>query len=189
MSTFALVFFQLDNTFFGRREKLTVTVDISAAIKCSGRLILTIGRKTQRCHPSLLILHMPMTGSHDWNLTGSCLLWLSIPLSSCTRYRLSWLVAASATDSAAQVDKATVCRFLLFQDITGPFSVKLKQYPVVLLLSVLLAAQSAPLYPSSRRRPSLFWKCSSWSIVPFKNLGRCFGATQCCCFGSSKVLW
>ena len=113
-------------------------------------------------------------------LTGTCWLLLSIPLSGCTRYMLSWVVAASAMYSALQVESATVGCFLLFQDITGPFSVKLQQYPVALLLSFLSAAQSASLNPSSCRLFTHFWWCISWSIVPFKYLSRCFAVAQCC---------
>ena len=47
----------------------------------------------------------------------------------------SWAALAKDMYSASHVERATVCCFLDFQEINGPFGVSSKTYPVILLLS------------------------------------------------------
>ena len=58
---------------------------------------------------------------------------------------LSYSCIQCAKYSASQDDRATVGCFVDFQEISGPVSVKLKQYPEVLHLSSEDDAQSASL--------------------------------------------
>ena len=61
------------------------------------------------------------------------------------RYIPSWTAAARVIYSASHDDRATVGRFLDFQEIRGPALFKLKQYPLILCLSSVDDAQSASL--------------------------------------------
>ena len=69
-------------------------------------------------------------------------------LNSALRYRASWFANEIAINSALHIDKVTEFCYLDFHEIIGLFSTNLKQYPLILFLSLQLV-RSASQNPSN----------------------------------------